>query len=731
MADLDAAVAAGQAAVATSFVGDSERGRFLSNLGIALLTRFERSRQLADLDAAIAAGREAIEVTPIDYPDRALYLSMYGVTLHKRFETVDTLADLDAAITAGREALDATPANHPDRATYLSNLGSVLRDRYHQLHLKADLDAAIAVGQDAVGVIPANHPYRARFLYAAGLALAARFEQDRDLADAHTALRYFKEAADITTAPTSVRMEASRAWGRLAATEGWWSVAVDGYAHTVELLPLLAWLGAGRRSREQLLTQWGGLAADAAACAVAAGQPDRAIELLEQGRGVLWSQILGTRTDLTVLRQAQPDLAARLDRLRAELDRPTGPTDGSPSTGGIDSRIASARQWQDTLDQVRALPGFHDFARPPEAARLRRAVVTGTIVVVNISRWRCDALTITDTLIEVVSLPHLTQDTVVERVNIYLDALQQVQTPQHHSPAVEQAISGTLEWLWDAITEPVLDALGYDDVPTNDRQWPRVWWCPTGPLTLVPLHAAGHHDQPDSRSVLDRVVSSYTPTLRALSSVRTRQQPATPGRLLLIALPDTPGAPQLPDVARERALLTSLFDNSQRTVLSGADATRANILRELATHTWAHASCHGDQNMADPTSGGLVPYDWQTAGLVNVLDLTSTDHTGGEFVFLSACKSATGGVVVLDEAISLAAALYYTGWRHVIGTLWAVWDTAAADITLKTYNRLVNAGHFDPTHAAEALHHALRDYRERDNHRYQPSRWAPFAHTGL
>lgn len=64
------------------------------------------------------------------------------------------------------------------------------------------------------------------------------------------------------------------------------------------------------------------------------------------------------------------------------------------------------------------------------------------------------------------------------------------------------------------------------------------------------------------------------------------------------------------------------------------------------------------------------PEDMTVAELAN-------DRYRGEFAFLSACKTAVGGVQTPDEAITLAAALQYTGWRHVIGTLWTVWDQSA------------------------------------------------------
>ena len=230
--------------------------------------------------------------------------------------------------------------------------------------------------------------------------------------------------------------------------------------------------------------------------------------------------------------------------------------------------------------------------------------------------------------------------------------------------------------------------------------------------------------------MLDRVISSYTPTVRALAAARTRPRTGMAGQLLLIALPDTPGAGHLRYADQERAFVAELFAGQPHKVLAGTAATRRDILGGLATHTWAHAACHGTQNMADPSTGGLVPYDWNTAGLVSVLDLARADIAHGEFAFLSACQTATGGIGSLDEAINLAAALHYAGWRRVIGTLWTVWDDAAFQITRDTYCRLVHDGTFDAAGAAEALHHAVRTNRDQPDNRRQPSRWAPFLHTG-
>ena len=423
----------------------------------------------------------------------------------------------------------------------------------------------------------------------------------------------------------------------------------------------------------------------------------------------------------------------------------------------VDRRMAMAREWDELVEQVRQLKGFEEFLRPPRLETLLPAAADGPVAVINISRWRCDALIITTAGVQVEELPRLSAETVAEKASDYLRVLQQVDRAAHelhdawqrydrgdHSldairqyteakRAVQdaardrdQTLAAVLAWLWDEIAGPVLTALGLVSTPGPGQPWPRLWWCPTGLLTLLPLHAAGHYDengQAAGRAVLDRVASSYTPTLRALLEAR-RPLDSQPDdeRLLVVALAETPGELPLDDVTRERELLASLFAGRQ-TVLEGEAATWAAVRVELPRHRWAHFSCHGGQNLADPSQGGLLLHD----RMLSIADI-STGQYRGEFAFLSACMTATGGVNLPDEAITLAAALHYTGYRHVIGTLWSVYDKTAADVAEAVYNELTATGRFEPARSAYALHNALRGLRDRGD--LPPSAWVPFTHTG-
>lgn len=413
-----------------------------------------------------------------------------------------------------------------------------------------------------------------------------------------------------------------------------------------------------------------------------------------------------------------------------------------------DKRMALAKEWDDLVAQVRDLDGFRDFLRPPPLPTLLPAAQEGPVVIVNVSRWRCDALIVRANGVTPCLLPGLSLDDAVAWANTYLHGLQDTErssekrdelrardaTTMAERQAVQRAerelkrardatetmLTDLLGWMWDMIAEPILEALKLPDASMP----PRIWWCPTGPLTLLPLHAAGRHAE--RRSIMDRVVSSYTPTLRALLEARRPLDPAIAeaNRLLVVGLSETEGQRPLPGVADELAVLTELVPPEHRTDLLGPQATRDTVRTAMRTHRWAHFSCHGHQELDDPSRGGLILHD----GTLTVADLTAEQYHA-EFAWLSACKTATGGVNLLDEAITLAAALHYTGYRHVIANLWSIYDSdEMTNLVTRVYSEIVVQGRLCPELSARALHRAV--LRLRDEAVDRPSVWTPFTHIG-
>lgn len=423
----------------------------------------------------------------------------------------------------------------------------------------------------------------------------------------------------------------------------------------------------------------------------------------------------------------------------------------------VDRRMALAREWDSLVEQVRTLPGFGDFLRPPPVERLRQAAAGGPVVVVNVSDLRCDALFITTASVTSQRLS-FTADEAMDRTTAYVDALRAVENSyatyseadaraagSDASPGerlaqqralrnvvrsrqtADDVLSDVVAWLWHGLGEPVLDQLGLTSPPEAGVDLPRLWWCPTGPLALLPLHAAGIHrtgSDGGRRTVMDCVVSSYTPTVRALLEARHRVLAASPeDRLLVVAVGDAPGQPPLPGVTRERDTLIKLFPGSAHTLLEGPTATAATVVDEMARHRSVHFACHADQDLLDPSQGGLHLHD----GKLTIETMSRLSHSA-EFVGLSACQTATGGIELLNEVITLAAALHYTGCRHVVASLWSVEDSVSADVFAGVYRRSRVAGQFRPEFTAGALHAAVLAQRDEAPHR--PTAWAPFVHLG-
>jgi tetratricopeptide (TPR) repeat protein len=709
--------------VGSAIVADSTRANHLNTLAVALVRRFERDGGAGDLRDAEHAARESVEASKPDSIDRQRNLGTLGTVYMQRFQHAGDRGDLDRAVEIGRQA---TATDDPAlRMMAIGNLGNRLRTRFELTGGRADINEAIRllrVALDQSGGSSLERFNLALALFDRG-DLAESTQQFRLVLDQEgvssrhrttTLLALVRtlpdddpeidgllaEAAGSTMSPPQARMDAAAQRAQRLAMRADWPAATGAFGDAVALLPLVAWRGLARSDAERLLSRWPLVANDAAACAIAAGRPERAVELLDHGRSVLWGQALDTRTDLTALRAAHPELADRLDAVRGRLDE-----DG-------DQQRNLAREWDTGVAEVRKLPGFEHFLLPTPFARLTEGAADGPVVLINVSEFRCDALVVTTGGVRLVPLPGLTEADARRRAQNYLNTVERLSAVDGPPGVLRQSILDTLEWLWDTVAAPILTHVGEG----------RVWWCPTGPLALLPLHAAGNYDE--GLSVPDHAVSSYATTLRSLIRAR-RDKRAGDSRLLVLACASRPSyersLPPLPAAQREAEALAGRFPDS--TVIT--DATRAQAVRSLAEHAYAHIACHGGQNLADPSQGALYLSD----GPLRVDDLARLDLERAELAVLTACRTAVGGTALPDESIHLAAALQLAGFRHVVSTLWSVDDETAYEVTEELYRRLTGGnGAIEASQVPEALSAVVARLRER--HPYQPDRWIPYVHFG-
>ncbi|MEX0171234.1 CHAT domain-containing tetratricopeptide repeat protein [Streptomyces sp. LMG1-1-1.1] len=696
--------------------GEVDRAGRLYNLGLALRRRHERTRDPADLEEAVAVHREAVALTPADHHDHGLFQQGLANALRARYELGGREADFEARVEALEVAASLPTGDPPEgddgsRTAALLNLASALTERHERTGEDGDARRAESLLRAASAALPPEHVQQAFVRYQLGLLLGPR---DRTAAAAE-----LRTAAFHPAAPPRLRLRAAHAWARGAMEAGSPEEASTAYGQAVAQLPALVPRHLAPADAEQALADTQGLASDAAACALTAGDAGGALALLELGRGVLLGQGLKHHDELARLRAHAPESADRLAWLRARLD-------ADPEASPSDRRHEWAAEWDRLVGHVRARGGFEDFMRPPHPARLLPQAADGPVVLVNVSRFRCDALALTADGLRVVPLPDLTLPDVLARTTSFLAVLDRLQNPDDTDLMArlsgEEELDGHLAWLWDTVTGPVLDALGLTG-PAGARP-PRVWWIPTGPLAFLPLHAAGHHGEGAGRTVLDRTVSSYAPTVRALAqSRRPADTPPAPS-FLVVAVPEAPAARPLPGAAEEATAVAGMLTGAR--LIAGADATRDAVVTALGDHTWLHFCGHGAAEPATASGSRLLVHDHLDHPLT-VAALARLDLPSAELAYLSACTTARSGFTAMDEALHLAGGLHLAGFRHVLGSLWEIDDTVSLRIAARVYAGL-GAPHPVAARAAHALHDAVRETRDR--YPATPSLWAAYIHVG-
>ncbi|MGH3406470.1 MAG: tetratricopeptide repeat protein [Streptosporangiaceae bacterium] len=319
MRDIDEAVHAGSEAVTACESCRAHRPAILDIAAAALRRRFARSRNIADIDLAVRFSRHAVALTP-DGSRQPARLSSLALALQERFARTGNRADLDEAVQISRTAFEAAGTDR-SLGSLANNLSLALRRRYGLTKSRPDLDEAIELARAAAAAVPPGHPIRADRLSNLAHALRARYRRTGLPTDLDTAIASWHEATNTTSAASLTRLESATSSASATAKARGLPMAAPAYATAVSLLPLVACRGIPRTDQEfHLRTAGASLGPDSAAAAVAGGRHGLAIELLEAGRSVQWSQLLEIRSDLRSLEHVAPALASALRNCRTHLD---------------------------------------------------------------------------------------------------------------------------------------------------------------------------------------------------------------------------------------------------------------------------------------------------------------------------------------------------------------------------------------------------------------------------
>ncbi|MFB7287806.1 CHAT domain-containing protein [Actinacidiphila glaucinigra] len=675
------------------------RKEALNSLTRCLIDSFQQSDHLPELENALNACRTVLsnsrgEDEALTYQHTALVLESECQLLLYRATGED--GALRQAVTGFKKAWSRALLSPSQLANPVTGYASALLE----LHGSSLGRAGSSVALDGLDSVIRQSQERTRLAPVSTLApvLLARATLILGMPDTSDSLLRnaaadAQSAAEHATQPLQ-RLQALLLCGSLAVRLDSNDEVIRSHeSATRELAPVLL---LPTKEHENLVGSWDQLSREAAASAIETGQPDQALGLLEQRSTVLTAWSKESAAGLNLLKEAAPDLAAELRWLWALLHLDTEAARPIPPKNHLRARMSHL------IDAIRAVPGFHDFFALGPAHRMNPTASEGPVVVLSAAARRCDALLVTRQGVSVVRL-RVGLAELVHHAHRY-----QMASPERPSEALR-----VLAWLWESTVWPVLLALGLSDRTTyrltrerdtesypgvdnatRDDALPRIWWCPTGPFTMLPLHAAGH---PDRTTAMDYAVHSYTPSLHALMTARHRER--RPGvdstqRMLIVLTGD-----DLQSGAREVDRISRLVPFAQ--ILRGSETNLERVIAQLAEHQFVHFAGH----LALQDGIPLLHLESKRPGGRHLSPDLIPD---GALAYLTSCETAgdtSGGWTV-------AASFQSAGYRHVIATLGQLKDEAAMRVATSFYTLLQDSsGQLRPEHAAHALHGALQEAR--------------------
>jgi CHAT domain-containing protein/tetratricopeptide (TPR) repeat protein len=572
------------------------------------------------------------------------------------------------------------------------------------------------------------------------LALLSRFELLEDVKDSDEIIRLSVVAVNDSYANVPSRFEVACDWASLArvfrhpsvtaAYENAFSLMQDSlvYAPTLEIQHFR--LVGMHVSYEKLPL-------DCASHQIHGGQIEQAVETLERGRGLLFSEMRGLRTSIDQLHAVDTPLAEQFANINRELETLTMTTvspDVSLNDSGAEDRdkmepfgrlVMKQRKLMEEREglimHIRTLPGFERFLTAPSFDALRSAAARGPVIIINHNKWRSDIIILLRD-----SPPSLipTADDFYGRADTLRDKLLTARKQGLDSVAYQEALSSVLEDLYDLVGRPVIQRLHELNVPEQSR----IWFCPTSIFCSLPLHAMGPipSDMGPPRYFLDLYIPSYTPSLSALiESHKPSSQLSDKPSILLVIQPDSFMVQALEEMQALQAICP------QAKTLIGATATPTGVLERLQDHRFAHIVCHGILESGKPFDSCFKLYNGKRLSL---LDIVRSQLPHAEFAFLAACHTAEiTDESPSDEALHLAAAVQYCGFRSVVGTMWAMADTDGRDLAGYFYKsvfsrRRQGAQYYERT--AEALRDAVVRLRRKRGRGMTLERWVNYVHYG-
>jgi tetratricopeptide (TPR) repeat protein len=453
------------------------RGRMMSSYGDILLLAFQEHGDSGLLSEAIVVLREALALLPEGVQFHDMALNNLAEALVTSSEQSGDMSPLSEAASLHKKALKLRPPGHPLRIESLDGL----TDLYCRIE-PVSWKEVHTLYCEALKICPPGYPVRAQLLSGmsrcfldAGSPLFDPVQGISHLSEAYTDnLTHITRR--LRTASTDMRnVEATYASVTRnmdeASRSRYDTLVLDLYSQIIGILPLAANFGIDHKARLRAVAGTDRIARNAASRAVLVERVSTAIETLEEGRGVFWTQTLHLRT--STFEGVPRNDREELQRLLLLLDGATHEGKTSELSAAQRERELGRRrhlneQAQSLIAKIRGYPGLNRFLLPSAFDAVFASLPDGFVVIVNSSDLTQHALLLhrPSGLTTSVGLefPHTGFDPAFLKAKLPRDGASTFDEDNSRAMRLSSGETDSLDYvlrlLWTSIVWPVIDRLG-------------------------------------------------------------------------------------------------------------------------------------------------------------------------------------------------------------------------------------------------------------------------------
>jgi hypothetical protein len=295
------------------------------------------------------------------------------------------------AIQLQREALSLLTSVQPDRLNICDGLVTSLRAHFELIGNESLLVEAINLSKDTLETEPNHHPSRWKLIINLGhIYLNNRFSRHNTA----LAIEYIQQALSLI----------ANGWPTLLAEVAQLTGLIDlPMLSQNSLLQLLQCLSAAidlasrvagfvllPHAQLRYLSSSQHLGPRAYWCALACGQPQVGLELLERARAMIWNQALHMRNPQ--LSGAPPELGLELEGLLSKMHASRITEYSISSSHELDVRHKNHVRINQLIQQIRTLPGQERFMRGLSFKELGLCASRNAVIVLVATEDECHAL---------------------------------------------------------------------------------------------------------------------------------------------------------------------------------------------------------------------------------------------------------------------------------------------------------------------------------------------------